>query len=163
MKRISDYETYRESPFTIEGILERVTIAEDPEALQISYKIDQETGEVEAFKKLSRAEVKLIDTAKYKKIYDSAIPEIMNFSTPALKVFGFILMNLSKGQEEISLDAGISKEDIGYKSRIPVYQGIAELIEKKFICRKAGIAPTYFINANKFYNGDRRNSLQFKR
>jgi hypothetical protein len=86
-----------------------------------------------------------------------------HLSIPALKVFCFILLNLERNQEEISIDTKENMEEIGYTTRTPIYTGIIELLEKEFIFRKTGSYPVYFINRNKFYNGDRRDSDQFKK
>lgn len=161
MKKINDFQAYPENPAPMRGIVARGTKEANASNSKFTTMYTEE-GDKRLYLEIPDHLTKVVDVWKYKKIYDTAFKDISDMSSPAIKVLCFILVNLAKNQETIDISADGNKEEIGYKSKIPVYQGICELLEKEFIFRKLGTTSKYFINRNKFYNGDRRESDEFK-
>lgn len=149
-KNIKDYPTFSKDPFTIDGIIERKKL--EPEEGEIMVNTD--TGEYLQVKKLGKSNVFEIDTLEFRKIFVDAIPNIATFNTPALKVWCYFLMNLIIKQNKVIFNFEECKLFTGYTTIRPIYDGLCELLHKKFIAKSTG-GSIYYINKNYFFNGKR--------
>jgi hypothetical protein len=70
-------------------------------------------------------------------------------------VLCYVLKNLGVKRDEVNIDIIECMTFTGYKSKVNIYIGIVELLDKKLIFRKVG-SGNYFINVNSYYNGSRQ-------
>lgn len=106
--------------------------------------------------------VRVYDTLQFVKLFPDAQKDLIKLSSSGIALFTFILINLKQMQEQIILMpeyfAEWYNELPGYEdanARMVFYRGVINLLENKFIFLKVGEG-SYFINVNKFFNGDRR-------
>lgn len=148
---LKDFETFKENPTIKEGIIMREYLVKANEVPMVN----TETGEYGVFKKIDSTKQLAHDTLQYTKVYNNSLSSIKDFSNPALKVWVYILANLTPRKEDITINMKECMEYTGYLNIPNVYKGIIELLEKNFIFRKTGNDNTYFINSNYFFNGKR--------
>jgi hypothetical protein len=87
-------------------------------------------------------------------LYVEELTIIKELSTAGLKVLCYVLKNIGAKKDDIAIHLQDCLEFTGYKSKVNVYNGIIELLDKKLLFRKVG-SGNYFINVNSFYNGKR--------
>jgi hypothetical protein len=148
--KLSDFETYKENPFEITGITTVPIITKGAVVQMVNTD-----GELELMQRLSIEGTRQKDVLGYKKVFNSSISDIKNFSTPALKVWCYIMEELPIRQDEVYVSLSECMSYTEYDSKTAIYKGICELISKGFIARKVGEPHIYFINTGKFFNGKR--------
>lgn len=151
-KGLTNFPSYTDNPFNIEGLVtRRVTDKHDK---QVMY--NEESGEYMEVTRLGSSQEFLYDPISYNKVYRESLPTIKDFSSPALKVWCYVLTILKPNKDIVLLNMEECKKYTGYSAAVNVYKGIVELLEKNFLARSTGGSGTYFINSNLFFNGDRR-------
>ena len=150
-KKISDFESYSINPSKI--------LDKDVKQLHYVHKKEVEEfitkdGEYKRYQELGTEIIKNIDAKKYVKLYIEELDNIKDLSTAGLKVLCYIFKNIGIKKDDISIVLSDCMEFTGYKSKVNVYNGIIELLDKKIIFRRVG-SGNYFININSFYNGHR--------
>lgn len=148
--KLSDFPTYNTNPFEISGVVTKQLVKRG-ETMELA---NINTGEIEVYQKAGNIVNYDKDTLKFTKVFSSAITDIKDFSTPALKLWCYILDNIGIGTDEVYIHAHDVMAYGEYNSKAPVYKALCELITKKFIAKKVG-TNSYFINPDKFYNGRR--------
>jgi len=104
-------------------------------------------------------QVSVIDRLSFIKLFPDAQTDIMRLSSSGISVLSYIFNNLPKLKDEVviepkAFDVFYQKVFQGKDSRMVCYRGIVNLLQFKFIYRKIGES-VYFIDVNKFYNGNR--------
>lgn len=150
--KLIDFESYRENPSKLEGLEARLVKEKDGLPVEL---VNPDTGELTLCLEIPKGKFINHDTLQFKKVYNSALGTIKNFSTPALRVWCYVLHELGIKSDVVRIDVKTCKEFTGYTSDVPIYKGIVELLENKFLFRKVGSTTEYFINVNKYFNGNR--------
>lgn len=151
----TEYKTlpsYEESPFSPEGIVERIYLLKEDEQEIFNDK----TGEIFLVRKVPKNKQVKHDSASYTKLFRGEI-KIKDFSIPAFNLFYFICSALKPNQKEVIIEEDIFLSEMGYSkgSKRLYYKALTELIDKKILAKKARALRTYWINMNVIYNGDR--------
>ena len=149
--KLSDFPTYDTNPFNITGVVMKLIVAKG-EVFEVA---NTGTGELELFQRAGKTVDYAKDTLQFTKVYAGAINDIKDFTTPALKLWCYIIENVGISSDEIYIDAQSVMTYGEYNSKSPVYKGLCELIKKQFIAKKIG-TNLYFINPDKFFNGRRK-------
>jgi hypothetical protein len=121
---------------------------------KVVYFVD-ENGEQKQYQELGEEVHKTIDTKEYRKVFVEDLQNLKDLSTAGLKVLCYVLKNLGVKRDEVNIDIIECMTFTGYKSKVNIYIGIVELLDKKLIFRKVG-SGNYFINVNSYYNGSRQ-------
>lgn len=143
---ISKHETYSFNPFRIDGKhIRRIPVVE--EGVTVNHKF--------------------ADFQEHVKLYPEIYDDMEKLSSMAVKVLVYFFANLKKDADEVYFDIDdflrfTNRIKIGeavapppIKSKAGVYRGIADLLDKDLIARKAGDVKTYYINPAKFFYGKR--------
>lgn len=150
-KKLSDFPVYERNPseileedlgtnnFVTKGEVKSLVTKEGTEVLV------QELGHSKSF---------TVDKREYRKLYVRRLREVKDLSNAGLKLLCYILMNLKPKKSEVEIDIDQAMEYTGYETKVNIYRGISELLDKKFIYRKVGNG-VYFIDVNSFFNGSR--------
>lgn len=151
--RINKYPKYKDYPFSIEGLnfTEPGVVFSRPEK-----KMVVNTGETFEMATVYERAQKVLDQAKFIKIFPSGIKMLPTLGKSGMALFCYILNNVKPGKFEVDL----SHKDV-FKSYPSLtvdryYVALRELLHSGFIARKDTYGPIYFINVNYFFNGDRR-------
>lgn len=150
IKKLSDYETHKVTPYTLEGIEEKSVYTKT----DVDVVISTTTGEFMELKKASEKKTYMNDTLPYAKVYQNSLVTVKDFTIPALKVWCYILKNLKPCSHIIELDMEEVKVFTGYDGVSNIYSGLAYLLDKDFIARSTN-SGKYWINPNKMFNGKR--------
>lgn len=129
--KISNYETYIHNPFRVERGFFR--------------KLEEVSRDAEVL-------FKTRDMENHIRIFPNAYNDFRTLNSMAVSILGYIFKEL-KG-DEIRLNVGELMAEFGVTGRPTIYRGILDLLEKKFIVRKAG-TDMYFINPGKIFNKSR--------
>jgi len=151
MRKISDFETHIDNPSKLlDGDLKRMHYF----TKGTIRKLVNEYGEEKLFSELGDEINKVIDTREYRKVFVNELVTLKDLSSSGIKILCYILKYLKVKKDDITISISECMEFTGYKSKVNVYNGLAELLEKQIIFRKVGIG-SYYINVNTFYNGSR--------
>jgi len=145
MRRLTDYESFRENPFTLEKDMQYFTIG----AISRGHLLDKDTGEVEEHNKYQT-----LDKKPYVKMFKEAIPIIQDLKHKAQRVLYDILLDIKKEEDEVYLNASNLAKKHGLSNTRDILSGIKELIEKDVICKKAE-KDMYFVNVRYIFSGSR--------
>ncbi len=151
MKKINDYESYLENPSKLlEKDFKEVNFISKGDVGQFV----SEDGELTLFQRLGTEKKHIVDKKEYRKIYVEELETIKELTTSGLKVLCYVLKNIGVKKDAITIHLQDCMDFTGYKSKVNVYSGIVDLLEKKILYRKVG-SSNYFININCFYSGNR--------
>jgi len=130
--RITNYATYEHNPFRVEhGYFPKWG------------EVDKDSGEIK-FKRR--------DMENHIRIYPNAYEDFRNLNSMAVKILSYIFKELNK--DVVRLNVPELMTEFNVTGRPTIYRGIEDLLDKKFIGRKAG-TDMYFINPGKIYGKDR--------
>ncbi len=154
--KLTDFPKNRENPFVNSLIVDvdptrrrRMTAPSNKEVIQtISDRDGVITGQ-SAF--IQYVEV---DERQFAKLYLSNLAAFWDLSKPAIRVFTYIMSNIKPNQDTIDFILEDCLEYCQYKSRKPIFQGLADLLHKEIIAR-GRTQWQYFINPIITFNGDR--------
>lgn len=152
-KSFRDYPDYRENPF-LKGLNEGLSTKYKKDVIATkkgSHIIDKDGTVEEDALFISRT--KTVDADQFVKIFGKGIAEWFNLSTPASRVFMYII-SIAKYDDKVIFDMSDCKEHSGYSSKSVIYRALAELVEAKFIAKTQN-SSVFFINPEIFYKGDR--------
>lgn len=152
-KTVSDHETFSENPSTkkLKGVIVRDIIKQET----LHKFVDQDSGDEKLFVELAREKKVKVDTLAFRKIFTDALPVIMKFKVPTIKVLGYILTKIEVGRDDVEVNMKECAAMCEYSSPVNVYKGLFELLQCEMIYRKAGHSSIYFINVNYIFNGNR--------
>jgi len=130
--KITNYATYEHNPFRVEpGYFPRL-------------------GEVSI--KTAELTMKRRDMEDHIRIYPNAYEDFRNLNSMAVKIISYIFSELHN--DVVRLNVSELMSSFGVIGRPTIYRGIEDLLDKKFIGRKAG-TDMYFINPGKMYGKNR--------
>ena len=144
-KRLSDYESFKDNPFSLDADAEFFKPLPSPTDDAYVTK----DGEL-----VVKHNIRLIDKKPYIKMFNEVIPIVADLSSRAHRVLYYLLGDLGKGQDEVYLPAPIIAEKYGLKNSRDILSGIKELIEVDILARKAD-KDMYFLNVRYLFNGNR--------
>lgn len=147
------YPTYQESPFACIGLQVRKRKRKGTEEPVVGTRTGLMYGTINPIEDIEDYEV---DVLPYRKIFVNVIDDLRDFNAPGLKIFCYILLHLKEGMIDILLPPKQVMQYANWKTTVPYYRGLTELLAKDIIARQVGSTARYFINVNKFFNGDRR-------
>jgi len=152
MKKITDFESYSENPSKIlDKDIKKVKYIKKGDVFELL----DEYGELIKVQKLSTEEFISIDDREFRKLYVEELDTIKELTTSGLKVLCYVLKNIGIKKDSLIIPIQDCMEFTGYGSRVAVYNGIIDLLDKKILYRKVG-SSNYFININAFYSGNRK-------
>ena len=134
--KLTSFPTYSKNPFSIDSRHIRTFT---------KLKKDKITGEV-------RNMLDSGDKQKHVRIFPEAFNDFKDLNSMAVSILGYIFKQVK--EDTVLLSVSALAEELGVSARTTIYRGIADLLEKAFICRKAG-TNIYFINPAKIYPGSR--------
>ncbi|PRY38405.1 hypothetical protein CLV58_109132 [Spirosoma oryzae] len=158
---IKEHGAYFKNPFDLFGINLKV-VHEPAETFD---GVNADTGEVIKGSIYGKTKTIAHDSTPYIKLFQ---PEMMKFGdlgVPGLKLLCYIMYRLKPRQDFIQMDIEDFLRTAGYSTipnkrgqvnRIPYYTAVVELLNKNYIAKKTGGDTHFFINGNRFFNGDRR-------
>lgn len=114
--------------------------------------VNKNTGEVEGH--MAAMIHRKVDEEKFIKVFVDKFSLFFGLSKRAQAIMSFIVKNLRPNDDQITIQPEYDNEEIGYKSKAPIFSGISELIDQGFIARTT-LKHRYFINPNIFFNGNR--------
>jgi hypothetical protein len=151
MRKINDFESYLSNPSKVlDKDLKKLHFVKKGEVGEFI----TEDGELTKYQKLGDEITTVIDSKEYRKLYKEELVVIKELSTAGLKVLCYVLNNIGVKKDDIAIHLQDCMEFTGYKSKVNIYNGISDLLDKKLLFRKVG-SGNYFINVNSFYNGKR--------
>ncbi len=95
------------------------------------------------------------DNASFTKLFRGVEDEIPKLKTNSIQVLMYIIGAIKAGSDVIEIDAIAVSEQLGYKNKRSVYDGIFGLLNAEFLYRKSGGGGQYFINVGKIFRGNR--------
>lgn len=158
IKKLSVYEKHLENPFVKQAV-ERVNghVAK-------KYRNSTNTGEKailqavddngEVLGHTSFVRQIEVDEDKFTKVYLSQFSAFWDLSPSAIRVFGYIMTKLIPKQDMFSFFLQECIQYSGYKTKKPIYDGLASLVNAEIIARGPSDSH-YFINPLVAFNGDR--------
>lgn len=157
-KKVSDFEATNKNPSVdkIKGMA--IVPAKEPvmKGVQITdletsetYLDEIETGTYKYGDSIFK------DNLRYTKLFRGAELDIAELGATSVGVLMHIISEIKMGKDEVKIDAAELAVKLNYSSSRSVYNGIFGLLKKEFIYRKTGNDGVYFINVNKFFNGNR--------
>ena len=144
-KRLSDYESFKDNPFSLDADAEFFKPLPSPTDDAYVTK----DGEL-----VVKHDIRFIDKKPYVKMFKEAVPIVGGLSSRAHRVLYYILGEVERLEDEVYLPALLIAERYDLKNSRDILSGIKELIEVDILARKAE-KDMYFINVRYLFNGDR--------
>jgi len=150
--KISDFETYSQSPFTVELTTRLVTPKVEHKLVE-----DKNDGKVYGMYEIPKNATVLHDPKKYIKLFTGNANILASMNEPSIKMFYYICDNLTINNNEICIFKDDYLAFYSYKAanKFAYYRAIEGLLTAAVIARKAGSTTCFFINPNMIFNGDR--------
>ncbi|PRY29779.1 hypothetical protein CLV58_12541 [Spirosoma oryzae] len=161
-KRLQDFEATDENPFPPEGVEHRTSYKKGT-----TREVIDGVGEVMQLTGLAQTVSYRVDTLPFVKVYMGSLRQTSELSVPATNLYWYVLGMLQPGRDRVTLDIGefldfarytppVATDDgPGRRSTVHYYRAIAELLDRQYLARCLGAEHTFFINTNRFFNGDR--------
>lgn len=115
--------------------------------------LNSQTGDLEPALTV-QFNMKPVDTQEFTKIFTDFMGLMVNLKSPAQRVLHFLLKHIQQNSDMVEFNVTRCQEFCGFKSCRSVYEGLGELLEKRFIARTK-LHYKYYINHNFFFNGSR--------
>lgn len=144
------FEEYLKSPYRVIGIVERAFTTKDGETLTV----DPNTGEMYTMKRVVKNSTIKHDELVYTKLFQSAIPQLMDLPHPALKIILYAMATARPLSQIVILNP----PDVAEFCKIAIgtyYNNIYVLLERKIISKKLGSSIEFWYDPNLFFNGNR--------
>lgn len=129
---ITNYATYEHNPFRIE-----------PGYFRKLGEVNKGTGEVV---------YKTRDMENHIRVFPNAYDDFRNLNSMAVKIISYMFREMN--EDVVRLNVQELMDTFGVTGRPTIYRGIEDLLDKKFIVRKAG-TDVYFVNPGKIYGKNR--------
>ena len=97
---------------------------------------------------------KIVDRTQFIKVFKDSLKTILALSTTAQKVLWYIIDNVPKEKPFVYLDYKECMDNVGFKTRKSVYDGVIELLEKGILTRSSN-SKKYWVNPLVIFNGNR--------
>lgn len=158
-RKLSVYKKHEKNPFVEKAIEEingsivmKYKTASKYDERAVLQAVDPRTGEVLGHTTFIR-QIE-IDEDKFTKIYLSQFASFWDLGKQAIRVFGYIMTKLVPKQDQFMFLLKECIEYTNYKSKKPIYQGLADLARAEIIARTE-YDNIYFINPLVAFNGNR--------
>ena len=156
---LTNFEFNKENPFLKQSLeviqenaVKRYKTASKTSQKAILQAIDPNTGELLGHTQFIR-QIE-VDEQQFAKLYLSGFPQFFNLKSQGIKVFGYILNQLTPNKDVFIFIIEDCKEYTGYKSESSIRIGLTNLLENDIIARgRTDIL--YYINPMVVFNGDR--------
>lgn len=156
--KLSDFDFNRENPFISQAI------SQVEKNMVKKYKTASRTGEKAILKAIDDNGEILghtqfirqieVDEQQFAKLYLSNFNAFFDLKPCSIKVFGYILNQLTPNKDEFMFILDDCIKYAGYKTKSSVFQGLAELVQNEIIARgKTDFL--YYINPMVAFNGNR--------
>ena len=159
MKKLNEFQKNAENPFlkqaieqVQESVVKKYKTATKTDQKAILQAFDPSTGEVLGHTQFVR-QIE-VDEEQFAKIYLSNFSAFFDLKPQAIKVFGYILSQLTPNKDMFIFDREECMKYTGYKSDKSVFIGIASLLNNEIIAR-GSTDYKYFINPLVAFNGNR--------
>lgn len=97
---------------------------------------------------------KKVDKEEFVKIFKNQLALIFDLTKTAQKVMTYFIKNLGINKDIVIFDIERARIESGLNSKVSIYKGLAELVERRIIAR-SNLSQVYFINPSVLFNGDR--------
>jgi len=144
------YESYFNSPFRVEGLVERQYVTKADEQIW-----EATNGELYVAKKIDKSKVHLTDPIPYTKLFVDNREMLLRLSGTGLRVLVYAICIVKPLSQTAILHIPDIQVELGMSSINSIKNGIGELIEADIIAQKLGSNIEYWINPNVFFNGNR--------
>ena len=144
------YEEYVNSPYKIEGVVEKIYTSKDNDTLTVN----PETGEFYTLRKLGKDTKFLHDGVVYTKLFQESIHRLMTLPHPAFKIIIYAMSVVKPLSETVVLNGPDVCLYCGIASST-FYNNIYELLDRKILSRKLGSSIEFWFDPNIFFNGNR--------
>lgn len=157
-KKIKSYEVHQDNPFVEKAVQEIKTVRKTQfvgttsKGNKAEVQLVNSEGELEGYAQFFR--IIEVDEEKFAKLFVSEFAAFWELTTPAIKVFGYIINVLKKNSDRFIFRLDECLGYTHYKNRKDVMNGIACLIDCGIIARTR-YDYEYFINPMVLFNGDR--------
>ena len=157
MKKLREYERYKENPF-VEEAIDNIKIKKRTQMVGASsrkalhYVVNRDTNEVDAYSAFLK--VVEVDEERFAKLFLAELGAFWELSKPAIRVFTYITTVLKPHSDRFFFTFDECMEYTGYKSHNSITKGLAELIDHGIIARTTRHFE-YFVNPMIVFNGSR--------
>lgn len=157
--KLSLFEKNKENPF-LKQALEEIngsTVKKYKTASRTGEKailkaFDENSGEILGHTQFVR-QIE-VDDKQFAKLYLSNFSSFFDLKPSAIRVFGYVLAQLTPNKDYFHIYIDEAMEFSGYKNKKSIYDGLASLVKNGVIAR--GKSDThYFINPMVVFNGNR--------
>lgn len=159
LRKVTDFRKNTENPFIKQAvekveknIVKKYKTASNTGEKAILKAYDENTGEVLGHTQFIR-QIE-VDEEQFAKIYLSNFSSFFDLNNQAIKVFGYILNQLTPNKDEFFFDREVCMKYTGYKSDTSIFQGLSSLLTNEIIAR-GKFDNLYFINPMVAFNGNR--------
>lgn len=144
------HEEYLNSPYKMNGIVERAYTTKTDETLTV----DPETGQMYTMKKVSQNKMVLHDGMVYSKLFQESVAMLMDLSHPSLRIMLYAMSVVRPLSESVMLHAPDVCVACGMAEKT-FYNNLMELLDKRILSRKLGSSIEFWFDPNLFFNGNR--------
>lgn len=150
--KITEYDTFSTSPFTVEISSKLVAAKPDHQVIE-----DKATGKIYGMYEIPKNKSVPHDKASYTKLFHGNGKFLMTMPEPSYRLFTYIHDNLKANSDTICIPMEVFLEYAGYKetNRPTYYRAIEGLLKLTVLARVTGSPFCYYINPNILFNGDR--------
>jgi hypothetical protein len=144
------YESYLNSPFKVDGLIERQYVTKADEQIW-----EGANGELYVAKKMDRSRVSLTDSMPYTKLFVDNRSLLLKLSGTGLKVLVYAMCTIRPIQQVCILNIPDIQVETCISSPATIRAAICDLIEAGVIAQKLGSNIEFWVNPNIFFNGNR--------
>ena len=159
MKNLTEFEKNTENPFLKQAveqvqnsIVKKYKTASNTDQKAVLKAFDENTGEILGSTQFIR-QIE-VDEEKFAKIYLDQFSAFFDLKPQAIRVFGYILSQLTPNKDEFMFLIDDCLEYTKYKSSTSIRIGITSLLENNIIAR-GRTEFLYFVNPMVVFNGNR--------
>jgi len=153
MRTKREIEKHKTNPFIRDGIIYKNMMLQNASIEEV---VSASTGEVRVVNSKTGYPISDMDILPFRKLFKTTLEDMMYFTLPEIKLVLYIALEMSKGADEVYIDADRCKKQMNIQAGSTVRLALRGLLEKNYIALKEDRIHTYFVNTNKIFNGDRR-------
>jgi hypothetical protein len=157
--KVTEFIEHETNPFVKEAVNELITTKKrqvirppkDSDGERKFYVLDHE-GNMAAESMFVR-EIE-VDNEQFNKLFIGEFFRFFSITTPGIRVFGYLMKRLGRGDDKLYFHMGECMEYTEYKHRNQVNTGLAQLLTAGIIARSVSLN-VYYINPKVLFNGNR--------
>jgi len=157
--KLTTFEKNKENPFLSQAveeiknnIVKKYKTASKTGEKAILKAFDENTGEIVGHTQFIR-QIE-VDEQQFAKFYLSNFSAFFDLKPSAIRVFGYVLSQLTPNKDYFYIDFDEMLEITKYKNKSSIYDGLASLVQNEVIARGKN-EYHYFINPMVVFNGNR--------